>query len=131
MNKPQQQADNQLRKTTSVVIFILSVLLNLLAAALFGGHNILTLVAVLIAVLLNTLFIAALLKLFRLIDFDAGNTALVEQRCVLLAVMLAVLSTPLALLAAWFKADILCAPVVQLAVLVLAYVLIAKAAKQR
>lgn len=131
MNEQQKQADNQLRKTTAAAIFIISLLLNILAAALFGSHAVLTIIAAAAALLLNLLLLAALLRLFRLIDFDAHITALVEQRCALLALMLAVAATPLSLLAAWFANDVFCAPVVQLLILILAYVLIQKAAKHR
>ncbi len=125
------QADNQLRKNAAVAVFAISVLLNSLAAALFGSHTILALTAAVAALLLNALLLAALLRLFRLIEFNADVPALVEQRCVLLAVMLAVAATLLALPAAWLGRDALYPALIQLAVLALAYLVLHRIARRR
>ncbi|MDO5638753.1 MAG: hypothetical protein Q4G28_02690 [Neisseria sp.] len=131
MTQPQNPADNQLRTGASAVIFALSLLVNTLAAALFGSHALIALAAAAVALLFNALLLLALLRLFRLIDFDAAVTALVEQRCALLAVMLATAATPAALLAAWLAADTLCSPLLQLLVLAAAYLVIRKIVRQR
>ncbi len=125
------QADNQLRKNAAVAVFAISVLLNSLAAAFFSSHAIVALAAAAIALVLNALLLAALLRLFRLIEFNAEAPALVEQRCVLLAVMLAVAATLLALPAAWLGRDALYPALIQLAVLALAYVWLHRIARRR
>ncbi|UOO81067.1 hypothetical protein LVJ83_08770 [Uruburuella testudinis] len=131
MNTPHPSSDNQLRKNAAVAVFALSLLINLAAAALFNSHSLAASAGAVAALLLNAVLAAALLRLFKLIHFDADRPELVVQRCVLLAVLAAITATPAALLAAWLAADLLCAPIIQLAVLALAYVFIRRLARQR